>query len=87
MEIKTKFNIGEIVYGVIGNYQPIINKVKIEKIRATISKEDEENLICYSCTDEAGYAVSIFETQLFKTEEEAKQDADERIKYLKTIKY
>jgi len=87
MKIETKFDIGKTVYGVIGNSSPEIRKVKIEKIRAIISKDEDENLTCYSCTDEAGYAVSIYETQLFSTEGEAKQDIKEQIKFLKTIKY
>lgn len=50
-----------------------IISAKIEKIIMKLSKDEEENSIFYSITNQYGYALRFPEEQLFDTKEEAEQ--------------
>lgn len=67
MTLNTKFNIGQKVYFIIDS----VEIGRVEKIRATISKDEEENSVFYSITDTVGYALSLPEEQICLTEKEA----------------
>lgn len=82
MKIETKYNLRQELYAIVGNFNCEISKVKVEKIRAIISLCEDECLTCYSCTNDLGYALSVFEEQLFETREEA----EKQIKELRGIK-
>lgn len=70
MIIETKFDIGQECYALIGKD---IEKVKIEKVIATVGKLEDETLTMYSITNKYGCALRLPEEQLFKTEEQAKE--------------
>lgn len=70
MTIETKFDIGQECYALIGKD---IEKVKIEKVIATISKLQDETFTFYSITDSYGYALRLPEEQIFETDELAKE--------------
>lgn len=73
MSIKTKFDINQEVYTIIDK----VEKMKIEKVFASVGKLEDENLITYSVTDSYGYALRLPEEQLFATKEEAESKLKE----------
>lgn len=73
--IVPKFKIGQEVFIVIDK----VDKAKVEKIIATISKLDDETFTFYSITDSYGYALRLPEGQIFATRE----DAEKRLAELK----
>lgn len=67
MIIETKFDIGQECYIFIGKDT---EKVKIEKIIATIGKFEDETLTMYSITNKYGYAFRLPEEQLLAPNEQ-----------------
>lgn len=67
--IMPKFKIGQEVFMVIDK----IEKGKIEKVIATVSKSEEESFTLYSLTDSYGYALRLPEEQIFATKEGAEK--------------
>lgn len=80
MKIETKFDIGQTLYAIVGNSNPELQIVWVEKIRAVVSNDKEECLNSYSCTNNYGYAISVFEEQLFATKEEAEAKLKDLLK-------
>lgn len=73
MEIKTKFDIGQEVFCLIGYQDNKIHKTKIEAVFTNFFKDEEYNFISYRIVDEYDYVHKIPEEQIFATKEEAEQ--------------
>ena len=68
--IMSKFSLGQTCFII---WENDIISAKIEKIIMNLSKDEEENSIFYSVTNQYGYALRFPEEQIFATQEEAEQ--------------
>lgn len=68
--IVPKFSLGQTCFII---WENDIISARIEKIIMKLSKDEEENSIFYSITNQYGYALRFPEEQIFATKEEAEQ--------------
>jgi hypothetical protein len=68
--IVPKFNLSQTCFII---WENDIMSAQIEKIIIKLSKDEEENSIFYSITNQYGYALRFPEEQIFATKEEAEQ--------------
>lgn len=72
--IVPKFSLGQTCFII---WENDIISARIEKIIMKLSKDEEENSIFYSITNQYGYALRFPEEQIFATKEEAEQKLTE----------
>lgn len=68
--IMSKFSLGQTCFII---WENDIISARIEKIIMKLSKDEEENSIFYSITNQYGYALRFPEEQIFATKEQAEK--------------